>query len=114
AEATKNLLNHHPKITAILCHKASIAMGAYFGVIGMGNSVGKDENESYYSRQVALIGFGDVPEAELTDPPLTFISSSAREIGYSAANRMLQRIDAPDEQVQHIILPPKLIARGSA
>ncbi len=114
AEATKKLLNHHPKITAILCHKASIAMGAYFGVIGMGNSVGKDENESYYSRQVALIGFGDVPEAELTDPPLTFISSSAREIGYSAANRMLQRIDAPDEQVQHIILPPKLIARGSA
>lgn len=113
AQATQDLLNHHPKITAILCHKASVTLGAYFGVLSTGNSVGKDSNDSYFSRQIALIGFGDVPEAELTDPPLTFISSSAREIGHSAAHRMLQRIDSPDEQPQHIILPPKLIARGS-
>ncbi|RDK97141.1 LacI family transcriptional regulator [Enterobacillus tribolii] len=113
AQAAQELLTHNPEITAILCHKASVALGAYFGVLGTGYTVGKDNNESYFTRQVALIGFGDVPEAELTNPPLTFISSSAREIGHSAANRLLQRIEMPDEPPQHIILPPKLIARGS-
>ncbi|EIV5189120.1 substrate-binding domain-containing protein, partial [Serratia marcescens] len=62
----------------------------------------------------ALIGFGDVPEAELTEPPLTFVSSSAREVGRSAAARLLQRIGDADLPAQNVILPPTLIRRGSA
>lgn len=73
-----------------------------------------DGVDAYYGRQVALIGFGDVPEAELTEPPLTFVSSSAREVGRSAAARLLQRIGDADLPAQNVILPPTLIRRGSA
>lgn len=32
AEAAEQLLRHYPNITAIVCHKASVALGAYFGL----------------------------------------------------------------------------------
>lgn len=85
----------------------------YFGLARSG-SIGSDGVDAYYGRQVALIGFGDVPEAELTEPPLTFVSSSAREVGRSAAARLLQRIGDADLPAQNVILPPTLIRRGSA
>ncbi|MNC81675.1 Ribose operon repressor [compost metagenome] len=69
--------------------------------------------DSFYGQQVALVGFGDVPEAELIEPPLTIISSAAREVGRSAASRLLQRIGDADLPVQDVILPPVLIKRGS-
>ena len=40
--------------------------------------MGKD---NYVGQQVALLGFDDVAEAELTFPALTFVSSPARDIG---------------------------------
>jgi len=114
AEAAEQLLRHYPNITAVVCHKASVALGAYFGLTRSGRSIGSDGVDAYYGRQVALIGFGDVPEAELTEPPLTFVSSSAREVGRSAAARLLQRIGDADLPAQNVILPPTLIRRGSA
>ena len=66
AEAAEQLLRHYPNITAIVCHKASVALG-YFGLARSGRSIRSDGVDAY-GRQVALIGFGDVPEAELTEP----------------------------------------------
>jgi LacI family transcriptional regulator of maltose regulon len=114
AELTEDLIHHHPTITAILCHNASVALGCYFGLQRTGRTIGKGGVDSYYGQQMALVGFGDAPEAELTDPPLTFITSSAREIGRTAAQRLLQRMADPAGAVQNSILPPVLIERGSA
>ncbi|CAI1652584.1 Catabolite control protein [Serratia quinivorans] len=114
AEAAENLLRQHPNISALVCHKASVALGAYFGIVRSGRSIGSEGVDTYYGQQVALIGFGDVPEAELTEPPLTLVSSSAREVGRSAASRLLQRIADADLAPQNVILPPLLIKRGSA
>ncbi|MBE0153375.1 Mal regulon transcriptional regulator MalI, partial [Serratia fonticola] len=114
AEAAENLLRQHPNISALVCHKASVALGAYFGIVRSGRSIGSEGMDSFYGQQVALIGFGDVPEAELTEPPLTFISSSAREVGRSAALRLLQRIGDDSLAPQNVILSPELIKRGSA
>ncbi|MFC0227020.1 Mal regulon transcriptional regulator MalI [Serratia aquatilis] len=114
AEAAENLLRQYPNISALVCHKASVALGAYFGIVRSGRSIGSEGMDSFYGQQVALIGFGDVPEAELTEPPLTFISSSAREVGRSAASRLLQRIADGTLSPQNMILSPTLIKRGSA
>jgi len=114
AELTAQLIQQHPTITAILCHNASVALGCYFGLQRSGRSIGKGGLDSYYSQQMALVGFGDVPEAQLTDPPLTFITSSAREIGRSAAARLLQRMADPQGDIQNVIMPSTLIERGSA
>lgn len=82
-----------------VAHRANIRAGAV---------------DSYYDQQLTLMGFGDEPQAELTDPPLTFVTSSAREIGRVAAERILQRIAHPDAARQNVIMPPQLVIRGSA
>ncbi|PVZ86726.1 Mal regulon transcriptional regulator MalI [Serratia sp. S1B] len=114
AQAAENLLSQYPNISALVCHKASVALGAYFGIVRSGRNIGSEGLDSFYTQQVALIGFGDVPEAELTEPPLTFISNSARDVGRSAASRLLQRIDNVQLPPQSVILQPTLIKRGSA
>ncbi|MCU5772400.1 Mal regulon transcriptional regulator MalI [Erwiniaceae bacterium BAC15a-03b] len=114
AELTEQLIHQHPTVTAILCHNASVALGCYFGLQRSGRTIGKGGLDSYFGQQMALVGFGDVPEAQLTDPPLTFITSSAREIGRSAGMRLLQRMADPQGDIQNVIMPPVLIERGSA
>jgi len=110
AERAHTLLQHHPAITAVLCYNAAVAMGCYFGAQRSGRRIGGEVSAA----SLALVGFGDAPEAELTDPPLTFITSSAREIGRNAAIRLLRRIQDPLEPVQNVIVPARLVERLSA
>ncbi|MGF1701713.1 Mal regulon transcriptional regulator MalI [Photobacterium makurazakiensis] len=111
AEAVRELLNQHPKITAILCHRPATALGAIYGVQSASRSVGRD---NYIGQQVALIGFDDVPEAELTHPPLSFISSPAKAIGQQAGQQLLARMKKPLADTQRVVLSPELIKRESA
>ncbi|OON40374.1 Mal regulon transcriptional regulator MalI [Izhakiella australiensis] len=114
AALTSELLHQHPAISAILCHNASVALGCYFGVLRSGRTVGPKAMDSYYNQQTALVGFGDVPGAELTDPPLTFIHSAARRVGRQAALHLVQRLDNPTLAPRNLIIPPVLIERESA
>lgn len=114
ADAAETLLSHYPKISAIVCHKASVAIGAYFGVMRTGTQVGGGAVDNFFQQKVALIGMEDAPESALTEPPLTSIANSAREIGYSAARRLLLRIGGQNLEAQNIIVPPGLVERESA
>lgn len=111
AEAVNTLINKHPKITAILCHYSSTAFGAVYGVHRSNRSVGKD---NYIGQQIAIIGFDDVPEAELIHPSLTFVSSPIREIGRQAGYRLIHQINNKNSHPQSLILTPELITRDSA
>ncbi|WP_318516268.1 Mal regulon transcriptional regulator MalI [Photobacterium leiognathi] len=111
ADCVQQLLTQHPKITALLCHRPAIALGAIYGIQQVGKSVGKD---NYIGQQVGLIGFDDTPEATLTQPTLTMISSPTRQIGEKAAQRLLVKMTNETDDVQRLILPPQLIERGSA
>lgn len=113
AEAAENLLRQYPNITALVCHKASVALGAYFGIVRSGRAIGAEGMDSFYGQQVALIGFGDVQPAEMGGPSLALISSSARNIGRSAAARILQRIDNVALPLQNVILPPTLVVQSA-
>lgn len=114
ADAAIQLLKQHPRLTAILAYNASTAMGCYFGLLRTGRDIGRGAVDSYYGQQMALMGFGDEPQAELTDPPLTFVTSSARDIGRAAAGRILYRMANPTAERQDLIIPPQLTVRGSA
>lgn len=111
ADAIAALLHQHPKVTAILCHYPEVALGAIYGVTASGRTVGKD---NYIGQQVALLGFDDVAEAELTSPPLTFVTSPAREIGRQAARRLLERLHHPELPPGRHIITPSLQKRASA
>ena len=111
ATTVQQLLTQHPKITAILCHSPTVALGAIYGVKRSGKSVGKD---NYIDQQVAIISFDDIAEATLIQPSLTVVSSPAREIGQQAGKRLLSKMTNNNADIQRLILAPQLICRDSA
>lgn len=109
ANAAELLLVNSPKISAIIGDNSAVTLGAYFGILRTGRVIGHEALDNYYEQQVALIGFGDTPEAQMADTPFGFISNSAKAVGRSAAQRVLQRLNDPNLPAQHIILPASLI-----
>ena len=111
SEAITGLLRHNPTISAVLCYNSVIAMGAWFGLMRAGKQSGEDSVESYFEQRVALAAFADVPEKALDDVPLTWVTTPAREMGQSVAERILQRIDTGQGVARNLIMPPRLVAR---
>lgn len=110
ASATMRLLQRYPRLTAIIASDATTALGSYFALLRSGRTLGKGAVDSDDAQQMALVGFSDELQTTLSDSPLTFICSPAREIGRAAAARMLLRLKTPEAPSQHIIMPPQLIA----
>ncbi|WP_338145236.1 substrate-binding domain-containing protein [Cryobacterium fucosi] len=64
-------------------------------------------------RTVALIGFDDVPLADLLDPGITVVAQDPQGIGRLAAERVFARLDGDRTIGKTYIVPTELIARGS-
>jgi DNA-binding LacI/PurR family transcriptional regulator len=64
-------------------------------------------------KRVALIGFDDVPLADLLDPGVTVVAQNPQRIGQLAAERVFARLDGDTAPGQRHIVPTRLIARGS-
>jgi LacI family transcriptional regulator len=64
-------------------------------------------------RDVAVVGFDDIPLAELLDPALTLVAQDVVGLGSRAAQLLCERLDASTEPTQHVVLPPTLTIRGS-
>lgn len=62
---------------------------------------------------VALIGVDDIPLADLLEPGLTVIAQDPQLIGRIAAERLHRRIAGEQLAPEHILVPTKLIMRGS-
>lgn len=105
ARSVRQLFNGRPDDpTAVLCHNDLCALGVMLGLSDLGLAPGRD---------VAVIGFDNIPEGALYRPALTSVAIGAREIGEEAASLLLRRIDAPHGAPESIVLPPKLIIRAS-
>lgn len=61
----------------------------------------------------ALVGFDDFELADLLNPPVTVISLDPAELGKAAAELLFARLDGDREPPRRIVLPARLIARGS-
>lgn len=64
-------------------------------------------------RKIALIGFDDLPVADLLDPGLTAVVQQPSRLGEIAAQRVFDRLEQPDLPPQSFLVPTQLIARGS-
>ena len=60
-----------------------------------------------------MVGFDNVPESALSEPPLTTIDQSIERMGFEAVRMVLALIDDPARDVQQVILPTRLVERGS-
>ena len=91
--------------TAIFCFSDLIAFGAIIGLRKLGFTPGKD---------IDIVGFDNIPESEISYPPLTTVSSFAEKTGTKAAQLLHKRMNEPIDDRQRIIIKPELVIRESS
>jgi LacI family transcriptional regulator len=64
-------------------------------------------------RRVALVGFDDIPLADAVEPGLTVVAQEPHELGRLTAERLFARIDGDAGPTQRLVVPTRLIERGS-
>ncbi|MEK4436319.1 LacI family DNA-binding transcriptional regulator [Paenibacillus sp. FSL K6-2862] len=104
-EAANVLLRLPNPPTAIFCFSDLIAFGVMKVLTREGKVVGRD---------VDVVGFDNIPDAENYHPPLTTVSSFPKSIGIQAAKLLHSKIIGESEGLQRIILKPELVVRETS
>lgn len=101
-DATQILVARDVKFDAIFAASDLLAIGAIRALEEHGVHVPKD---------VAIIGFDDIPAASLAHPPLTTVQQDYRSAGEALVDALLGQIR--NETVNAAMLPAKLVVRKS-
>lgn len=109
--ATRHLLEKNNTLTALLCHSSTALIGCLNGIQQVGRTLGKD---LFLTQQVALVGFEDMLQVNLTSPSLTYVSSASEETGRQAVELIVSNIRDPGLPRQRILLSGELVVRESA
>ncbi|HVH66091.1 MAG TPA: substrate-binding domain-containing protein, partial [Candidatus Acidoferrum sp.] len=64
-------------------------------------------------QRIALVGFDDVLLADMLEPGITVIAQDPAAMGRKAAEQVFRRIDGDHSPSVHLIVPTRLIVRGS-
>lgn len=104
ASKTRLLLRLIPRPTAIFAGNDMIALGVLAAIRDAGLRCPQD---------ISVIGFDDLELAELTNPALSSVSQSGYQLGSTAAEILLARIDGDTGPAKHIILETSLKLRDS-
>lgn len=100
--SVRRLLEQPEPPTALMSGQNVITFGAVRALHGLGRQ-----------HEVALMGFDDVPLADLLVPGISVVAQDPAEIGRLAAERLFARIDGDDSAAETITVPSRLIERGS-
>jgi LacI family transcriptional regulator len=104
-EAMKALLQLTPRITAVFIASDVVAIGAILAIKQAGLHIPKD---------IAVVGFDDIPLAEFYDPPLTTIHLPAFGLGWAGGERLIRLIQGEGLNDDSLLLESKLITRQSS
>jgi DNA-binding LacI/PurR family transcriptional regulator len=91
--------------TAVVALSDLMAIGAMNAIYEAGLQPGRD---------VAVIGFDDIPTAQYLRPPLTTVRQPITEVGTRVVNMLLQLIQGEEPTEQKVLLSPTLIVRDSS
>jgi LacI family transcriptional regulator len=100
--AVADLLASADPPTALFTSQNLITVGAVRALRGLG-----------VQRRVALVGFDDVQLADLLDPPVSVVAQDPPTAGRTAARLLMARLDGGEGPPQHVVVPTRLVARGS-
>jgi LacI family transcriptional regulator len=64
-------------------------------------------------RSVALIGFDDIPMADMVDPAISVVAQDAQALGRAAADLLFRRLDGDRSPAVQHVEPVTLVRRGS-
>lgn len=91
---------------ALVCFNDLVAVGALMGLRRAGRAVPKD---------VAVVGFDDIPMAAELDIPLTTLDMPLSDICETAVAALVQRLSGKSPDVpRQVLLQPNLIVRASS
>ncbi|MDJ0699629.1 MAG: LacI family DNA-binding transcriptional regulator [Woeseiaceae bacterium] len=103
--ATRRLLDHPHRPTAVFCANDDMAMGALHEARAAGLAIPGD---------LSIIGFDDIRYAEVAEPPLTTVRQPAAEIGERTMQRLCRRIEQGNRgDAGTEIVPHELVIRES-
>ncbi|MGX4687308.1 LacI family DNA-binding transcriptional regulator [Vagococcus sp. JNUCC 83] len=102
-QAAKELLEKQC-ITALCCGNDQMAIGTYRAAYELGLSIPDD---------LSIIGFDDLEISSFLNPPLTTVKQPAFDIGYTAAQYLLQEIEQPENIIPNKTFETTFIVRGS-
>lgn len=91
--------------TAVVCFNDLLAIGAMSGLRSLGLEPGRD---------VAVTGYDDIAEAEISAPTLTTVWNGQQEAGRLAARAMLRVINGEDVHDEDRLILPELRIRESS
>ena len=103
-EAMAHLLRERPNIDGVFAASDLVAIGAVRAIQATGRQVPAD---------VAVVGFDDITEARVQEPPLTTVRQPITELGAGMATVLLDRIAGALPSAGRI-LPVDLIVRDTA
>ena len=101
-KATLALMQKSIKFDAVVGASDLIAIGAIKAIEEAGMTVPDD---------IAVIGFDDIPMASYTHPPLSTVQQNTALAGELLVESLLKKVKG--EPVESMLLPAKLIIRGS-
>lgn len=100
--AMRQLLNAHPD--AVFAASDTMAIGALRALREANLCVPGD---------VSVIGYDDMPLANMTEPPLTTIRQSIEKMGCIAVKTLMDIIRQPEKAPRHILVDTELVIRES-
>ena len=105
-ELTSKLLKSGRPFSALFAFNDISALGAIRALREAGRRIPQD---------VSVIGFDDIQSAAYQNPGLTTIRQPLRQMGMTAAETLVRRINAPKnaEYPKNIVVEPELVVRGS-
>ncbi len=103
-EAMQTLLDLPEPPTAVFTSSDTGAFGALRAARQRGIDV---------PRELSIVGFDDIPEADVTVPGLTTVRQPLGELGRRAVELLQERMAEPDRTPSHVMLPVELVVRGT-
>ncbi|WP_034336932.1 LacI family DNA-binding transcriptional regulator [Deinococcus misasensis] len=98
------LLDRFPNLTAIFAASDEMAVGVIAAAYERGIRV---------PEQLSVVGYDDLPIAEMTTPPLTTIHQPLYKMGFKAASMLLDHIHGREDLFSSVVFPHTIIERGS-
>jgi len=89
------------------------AVVASNGLILLGLAEALRESALDCPDSLALAGFDDMPWTRIMTPAITVVAQPTAEIGRTAIEQLLARINAPTLALRHVVLRGELLVRGS-
>jgi DNA-binding LacI/PurR family transcriptional regulator len=103
-KAVRQMLALSSPPDAILASNSLLSIGAYRALLEAGNQCSGD---------ISFVGFDDAAWCTLVRPSVTVIEQPTYEIGSTATELLLKRIEEPSRSIRQVVLKHRLLIRQS-